>query len=220
MQASHANGDRKIRDCGFWLDRLTTENLTHLGCFAGSRLIRFGLSTEFKEDLTFKALAAVVRGTSGTGHGRRPRPQDLENTEAFLNFLRGAVASTVEAFARRAEHGHEHTPLDGLVGITLPAGTDPDHVMADLKTQLFERLRARAPARLAPTIRVWEAEFLWSDRVPSYPNSHHARAVRQLAKEIIFELDPGIVQFNARASERSVRRSLHRLRHRKMQSGR
>jgi len=185
-----AAGERGIRDCAFWLDRLSATDLAHLATFAERRLIRFGLSPKFKEDLTAKAVAAVVRGVSGKPGGRRPRAQDLENAQVFLNYLRGAVASTVEAFARRAEHRHEHMALDGRIMCPLPAVPAPDQGMLDLGIQLFKHLKARAPVRLGSTIRFWEAQFQWSDRVPPFPNAHHARAVRRLAREIVLELEP------------------------------
>jgi hypothetical protein len=76
----------------------------------------------------------------------------------------------------------------------LPSAPAPDPGLLDLKGQLFKRLTARAPVRLHPTIQVWETVFLYADRVPSCPDAHHARAVRRLARQILLELEPGIIQ--------------------------
>jgi hypothetical protein len=210
---SHANmpehcvsAEHPTPNCAFWLGQLTFDDLKHLGSFAESRLLRFGLARESRDDLVGKAMTAVLRGLTDNLRGRRPRASDMQTRAAFINFLRGAVASTVEAFARRAEHGHKHLDMGQLPGASLPTVPAPDYALLDLKAQLFKHLREKAPPRLHSTIRAWEAVFLWSDRVPSHPDSYHARAVRRLAREIILKLEPGILQTGKRKFCRPIQK--------------
>lgn len=181
---------RESPDCVQWLQQLSAVEYTHLSLFAERRLASFGLPPVFADDLVGKAIASVVFGLYHNGVGRRPREQDMTAHGPFLNYLRGTVASTVEAFARRAEHRHVHTTIFPSEFQLTSDNPEPDVTLIDLKTELFKQLKLRAPDRLTPTIRRWEEVFLYADQVPRHPSRKHAYAVRRLAAEILLEIEP------------------------------
>jgi len=187
-------------DCLQWLQQLSAVDYTHLTLFAERRLASFGLPSMFAEDLVGKAIASVVFGLYQDGTGRRPRKQDVSANAPFLNYLRGTVASTVEAFARRAEHRYIHTEIYLSEFQLTPNNPEPDITLIDLKTELFKQLKLRAPDRLTPTICRWEEVFLYADHVPRYPSRKHSRAVRLLAAEILLEIEPELVSRLAKAN--------------------
>lgn len=181
------------------MDQLTQNDLLHLTKFAERRLRLRRLSASFGEDLVYKALNSVIRGLTSSNNGRRPRRIDLVNDAAFLNYLRGAVCSTVEAFSRRREHWHIHQAItcsshsDQISHDKLVAALADDQKVdvIDLKKVLFAKLREQAPDRLHRTINLWEEVFYWAERIPSDGSAKRARQVRMLAARILHEIDPG-----------------------------
>lgn len=120
-----------------------------------------------------------------------PRLVDLENKSTFLNFLRGAISSIIEAMGRKRQFRAKHTPWeDGMPPaadrVTLTPARNAE--LSDLREQLFPRLRARAPRRLKRTIDAWEAVFSESDRIPARGHRRYVREVKGLAQEILTEL--------------------------------
>ena len=198
--------------CGAWLEQLTGDDLDQLRAFAEHRLQRLGLPAATGHDLVSKALNSVIKGLTTGQEGRRPRPDDVVDKEVFLNFLRGAVCSTVEAFSRKREHRHQHQPIepwDGSNGqspreIEAPSCPDRDMEFIDLKRELFGRLRKRAPARLQHIIDLWEEIFFWADRIPCAGNPKHAYQVRLLARRILQEIDGEINQSLPRRAVRML----------------
>jgi hypothetical protein len=173
------------------LQQLTTAELDHLKQFAEIRLSRAGLITFHAEDLVSKALNSVICGMQDDRKGRHPRPDELETSAAFLDFLRGAVCSTVEAYTRHRELHYPHYTMDvepGVFQMLGPTAPDLDINLRDLKRALFSKLRATAPPRLHKTLDTWEEIFLWSDAIPNVPNARHAYDLRQLARKAFNEL--------------------------------
>lgn len=183
--------------CRKRLDQLTQHDLLHLTKFAERRLRLRGLLALFAEDLVFKALNSVVRGLTSQGNGRRPRAIDLVSEAAFLNYLRGAVCSTVEAFSRRREHRHVHLTIGcsrnsheiGHDDLVAAVAGDETVEMTDLKNVIFAKLREKAPERWRRTIDLWEEVFYWAEHIPSEGSAKRARQVRMLAARILQEID-------------------------------
>jgi hypothetical protein len=116
-------------------------------------LVHFGLPSNRDEDLYQQALYVVLKGIAGQG-GRNPGQEDVETKDAFRNYIRGVINSIAEGWAR-THHRNGHSSLDLIQDIV--AATESAQVeYQDLIVQLFTRLRQRAPARLLPTIDVWE----------------------------------------------------------------
>lgn len=187
------------------MNQLTQNDLLHLTKFAERRLNLRGLSASFGEDLVYKALNSVIRGLTSSNNGRRPRRIDLVNEAVFLNYLRGAVASTVEAFSRRREHWYVHLAIASSgspdeVGENEIMASLPDDrrvEMIDLKKVLFAKLREQAPERLHRIIDLWEEVFYWAKRIPSDGSAKRTRQVRMLAARILQEIDR---EFHSRPS--------------------
>jgi len=176
-----------VQTCANRLSCVSKEELKHLRGFAKDCLERFRLPTTFTDDLTSKAIAAVVQGLSDSGRGRRPRPDNLATHDAFLNFLRGAVASTVEGFAR-GEYRHPKVAVDVVSLASHRSWPDLDIYLVDLRNELFARLRQQVPHSCQQTLDAWEESFFWSDQIPRVPSPNHSRVVRLLAREILDEL--------------------------------
>jgi len=176
--------------CEQHLAGITNEDLHTLGLFAESRLLSLGLSASLAEDMVGKALAAVVSGTEPARGGRKPRPEDVANKEAFLNYLRGAISSVVEAGTRRQRYISVSLNEPGKTEPALTSRTAPetDVEIRDYAFELFSRLRTRAPSHLQPTLEEWEATFAWADRVPSSSSRKHAYELRKLAREVVAEI--------------------------------
>lgn len=186
--------------CRTRLTQLTDEDLAFLNAFAKRRLRRSGLSTEYGEDLVSKALQSVINALIPGQPGRRPRAVHLGSKKEFLDFMKGAVCSTVEAFSRRranrCKHLHVWTWSASLHenGIEIPAKMSPDQdvVLLDLKRALFKKLREAAPCHLHQTISLWEEVFLWSERIPCDGNHKRRRKVQILARRVLQEIAPEI----------------------------
>ena len=161
--------------------------MTH---FAERRLAHFGLDLQSSNDLVQQAIFAILRGISGNG-GRNPNPADLENRAAFQNYLRGVISSVAEGWARTHRREGKNTYAFDLIqeSFTDPVNTQENLEFSDLKTELFSRLRERAPDRLLPTIDAWEK--MPDGRIPCITSRKHVCSVRQLAKEIVLELGYG-----------------------------
>lgn len=177
--------------CEVRLSELSQPDIANLTEFAARRLTAFGLSQLAAEDVAQRALVAVLQGLESDRGGRTPRPVDVEEKNAFLNYLRGAISSIVEAMGRKREFRTEHDQWeDGLSPAADRSTLSPAKIaeMTDLREQLFPRLRARAPWRLKRTIDAWETVFTESDRIPAPGHRRYVREVRNLAQVIISEL--------------------------------
>lgn len=179
----------QTEDCFGRLNELTRQDLEGLAGFAGRRLAHFRLALVFQDDLTGKALQAVVVGAGDPRTGRQPRPRDLASKAAFLQFLRGVVASTVEGYARRGEHRFRHLELEAAIPEAVESGESPA-LWRDFQTQFFQRLRQQSSPVLGATLNEWERECSRTDHVPRISSPHHARAVRLLARNILRQLEP------------------------------
>jgi hypothetical protein len=186
----HASSDSRTR-CEVRLGELEQADIANLTKFAERRLAAQGLNPTAGEDATQRALAAILRGLETDQGGRVPRLVDIENKDTFLNFVRGAISSIVEAMGRKRQFRAEHKPWEDAVAVT----GGPDTVLpsreaelSDLKAELFPRLRARAPRRLRRTIDAWESVFSESDRIPAPGHRRYVREVKTLAQEIVTEL--------------------------------
>ena len=131
-------------------------------------------------ELFHQAFYEVMSGS------RQPRRENVESSKAFLNYLRGAVSSNINAFKRRwhrevlAEHPYE-TAAD------LTADPAKDAEISDAKTELFRLLRIRAPGRLIPTIDAWEKVF--PGDIPAINGYRkYVFEVRQIAQPLFKEL--------------------------------
>ena len=141
-------------------------------------MAHFGLNFEDALDLYQQAVYAIL-------HGRNPNSADLADRDAFLNYIRGAINSVVEGWARTfRREGKKNCSLDLIPELVAPVDTNVE--FSDLKEQLFARLRRRAPARLLPTIDAWEKAP--DGRIPCVTSRKHVFAVRQMAQRIAVEL--------------------------------
>ena len=153
--------------CEVRLNELSPADIANLTGFAERRLAVMGLSPSAGEDATQRALVAILQGLESDQGGRTPRLVDLENKSTFLNFVRGAISSIIEAMGRKRQFRAKHTPWeDGMPPAADRVSLTPaqNAELSDLRGQLFPRLRARAPRRLKRTIDAWEAVFSESDR--------------------------------------------------------
>lgn len=147
--------------CEQLLAELTSEDIHNLRCFAEGRLLHLGLSAGLAEDAVGKALTSVISGTEAGRGGRKPRPEDVANKAAFLNYLRGVISSAVEAGTRRQRY--TMVPLDppgkGEAALASRPASETEVEVRDYAFELFSRLRTRAPSHLQPTLEAWEATF-------------------------------------------------------------
>jgi hypothetical protein len=166
-------------------------DLANLTEFAERSLAAKGLNPSAGEDATQRALAAILRGLESDQGGRVPRLVDIENKDAFLNFVRGAVSSIIEAMGRKQQFRNEHELWQDGMAVSEPGSQlTPSQLaeLSDLRDQLFPRLRAQAHRRLRRTIDAWEPVFTESDRIPAPGHRSYVREVRELAQEIVTEL--------------------------------
>jgi hypothetical protein len=173
------------------LSELSAADIANLNEFAERRLAATGLNPVSGEDVTQRALVAILQGLESDQGGRMPRLVDVENKGTFLNFVRGAISSIVEAMGRKLEFRSVHTPFeDGMPPPSARVAITPAESaeLADLRDQLFPRLRARAPRRLKRTIDAWQSVFAESDRIPVRGHRRYVGEVKGLAQEIISEL--------------------------------
>jgi len=173
--------------CQARLGELSEADFTGLERFA-QWLLDARLLVGAAADVTHSAVESLLLGMA-TDRGRKPRPVDLTDRPAFLRYMRGVVASKVDAASRRNENVPPVVELsnDMVVDENTPA---KNAELADIKVHLFEQLRERAHWKLLPTIEAWEKVFEGSDRIPAV-NGHrqYVIEVRLLAQEIVSELD-------------------------------
>ena len=173
--------------CQARLGELSESDFTGLERFA-QWLLDARLLVGVAADVTHSAVESLQLGMA-TDRGRKPRPVDLTDRPAFLRYMRGVVASKVDAASRRNENVPPVVELsnDMVVDENTPA---KNAELADIKVHLFEQLRERAHWKLLPTIEAWEKVFEGSDRIPAV-NGHrqYVIEVRILAQEIVGELD-------------------------------
>jgi hypothetical protein len=177
--------------CEIRLGELLPVDITNLTEFAERRLAAAGLNPASGEDVTQRALAAILRGLETDQGGRVPRLMDIESKSAFLNYIRGAISSISDAMRRKRQFRTQHEPWSDNLGLSADrTARTPAKLaeMADLKDQLFPRLRARAPKRLQRTIDAWESVFTESDRIPAPGHRRYVGEVKALAQEIVTEL--------------------------------
>jgi hypothetical protein len=174
--------------CEIRLGELTDLDIADLVEFAEWRLVTLGLPASLGKDLTQMGLEVIIQGME-TGQGRRPRPEDVSDKQAFLNYVRGVIASKSEAQGRKPEFRCPHEPPDE----ELPNGAlaSPELVaqVNDLQQQLFPLLKERSPVRLQATIAAWEQVFTYADRIPSVRNQRkYIREVREISQAVLSEI--------------------------------
>jgi hypothetical protein len=186
-----SNGDLRA-GCEVRLNELEQSDIADLTHFAECRLASLGLPPSAGEDVTQRALLAILRGLESDQGGRMPRRENIEHKEAFLNWLRGAISSIIEAMGRKREFRNPHAEWDdndGRSNIALDKTPSSQAELNDLATQLFDRLRQRTPKRLHPTIAAWEHVFDQSDRIPDVKGRRkYVHQIRYLARDIVSEL--------------------------------
>ncbi len=177
--------------CETRLREFTKADSADLTEFAECRLVVNGISPTNGEDLTQRAIQLVLQGLEMDKGGRRPRLVDVTDKPAFLNYLRGIISSLVYGMTRKSGFGTRCIRLEDVDTAEAPhdnGASVRDVELGDLRDQLFPRLRARAPARLHPTINAWEAVFTQTDRIPAPVQRRHAREVQDLARKVLTEL--------------------------------
>ena len=179
-----------LKRCEAFLREITAEDIANLTEFAQARLAALGLPPCSGEDVVQRAFESILRGLETDRGGRRPRPVDVASSEAFANYLRGAVSSKAEAMTRRREWRHEpYEANEGTVETGEARTPAMDAELADLAQEFFCRLRQRAPSRLMETIDAWEGVYLDSDRIPAVRGQRrHVGEVRDLAQSVMLEL--------------------------------
>ena len=180
------------------LNQLTQTDLNKLAEFAEHRMGGLPRARFAAEDVVQKALLAIIRGTRRGGEGRRPSQEAVRNKDAFLHYVRSAINSVVEAMRRPQELRFIHETMDRqkdpesherVIVPAAPPSPDTDPAMADLKQELFTKLRKIAPARLLPTIAEWEKTFFWATQVPVGKDRHHRDQVRLLAMRVLRQIE-------------------------------
>lgn len=181
-------------ECWEFLNSITNEERSQLIYFAQRRLSHFALRIDRDEELYQQALCSIVQGIhrqesdDSTQEGRKPRPVDVQSRPNFLNYVRGAINSIAEGWARpNQRNGYRamHYPLD-VVQEFIAAPKDTSVDFRELSTELFSALRKQAPAKLLPTIDAWEKAP--DGRIPRVTNRKHVFAVRKLSQKIAREL--------------------------------
>jgi hypothetical protein len=176
--------------CEVRLSELERSDITNLNEFAECRLAIKGLDPSGGQDATQRAFAAILRGLESDQGGRVPRLVDVETKEAFMNYLRGAISSIVEAMGRKREFRRESEPWMDTLGEIDRNAPNPANLaeLSDVRDHLFEQLHARAPRHLKRVLAAWKPIFAESDRIPGAGNRRYATEVKALAREIITEL--------------------------------
>ena len=177
--------------CETRLNEITETDTNDLTEFAECRLVALGASPSHGEDVSQRALLLILQGL-GTGQGgRRPRLEDLRDKPAFLNYVRGAISSIVHGMTTKSDFKAQQPPRDDDAPALDAADDSPaEHAeLADLRDQIFTRLRKRAQPHLQQTIDAWEAVFTESDRIPTPGSRKSAHEVRLLAKDILSQID-------------------------------
>jgi hypothetical protein len=183
------------------LDHLTRLDLAALRIFAEHRLARVGLDPNLGADIVQDALCAVLRGLNSAKVGRHPRPSDLEDKAAFVNYLRGVINSLVAVERRKDVHKFNHCQLDGQEPrlsddgryprkeIEGPVCVENDVDWRDLQNVFFSELRKRACPRLEAIISDWETVWRWSNRIPvPIPKRRLRKDIRLLARDVLDEI--------------------------------
>jgi hypothetical protein len=173
------------------LGELKATHITSLTGFAERRLASMGLPLSAGEDVTQRALLAVLKGLETDQGSRRPHLEDLQDIDTFQNFLRSVISSLIEGMSRQTEFRKKETWDENTaaahVGSTGSSWAPAE--LNDFQRELFARLRARAPQRLQPTIDLWQKAAFDADRVPALTNQKYAHEVRLLARKILAELE-------------------------------
>lgn len=173
------------------LNSITSKERTDLIRFAYYRLKHFSMPVDWDQDLYQEATAAVVRGLEGIeGEGRKPNAWALKDKENFNKYLKGAIRSIAEGWARtwRKTHQKQHDSADLMYEVLMSPHRGQVEYL-DLVSKLFNRLHQIAPARLLPTIVAWEQAL--DGNIPTVTSRKHTAAVKQLAQKILVEM--GIV---------------------------
>jgi hypothetical protein len=165
--------------------------------FADSHLAKRGLWATTGRDLVQDALLAILCGFQTGPHGRHPRAEDLADSSAFANYLRGVLWSLIEAETRKRRHWPAHEPLsaenndgeDRELWLDLNAANPADETsFADLKNEFFRRLRARCPGYLMPLAARWESVFP-GDGIPlNGAHRRHRAKLLGLARKTLQEM--------------------------------
>jgi hypothetical protein len=173
------------------LAEITADDRAALLQFAECLLVERGISTSYGDDITQRAFEAVLVGLQNLEGGRKPRLVNVASKQAFLNYMRGIVASLVYALTQKKEIRRWHQPWSDNMAPTRSEQLTPANQaeLQDLREQLFPRMRARAPRRLLRTIDAWEAVFLQSESIPARGHRRYVREVRALAQEVLAELN-------------------------------
>jgi hypothetical protein len=182
-------------ECWELLNSITNEERAQLIHFSQCRIAHFGLTKIQAEELYQQALCSIIQGIhreeddKSKRKGRKPRPIDVQSRANFLNYVRGAINSIAEGWARLRKTGHHcslnHCSLDVIQDVvSAPADTSVE--FRELKSSLFSALRKRAPSRLLPTIEAWEQ--LPDGCIPCVTGRKHVIAVRKLAQKIARQL--------------------------------
>jgi hypothetical protein len=186
--------------CEARLQEIREDDIAGLKNFAEYRLMSLGRSSDEGEDIVQFALAAVVQGLESEDLGRRPRLQDVVDKRAFILYLQGIIVSRIqcETKSRRIKAYHQHTPIaedagqaargEGVV-LRAPTPTAAEQAaLNDFQSELFARLRQRAPQRLRATLEEWEKVFQDSDAIPSPSFRKYRVELRGLAREVLEEI--------------------------------
>ena len=184
------------------LGQVTEQQYRQLGQFGDHRLARLSLHSAEGSDLVNKVVESILTALEEGQSGRHPRLEDLADVPSFLRYLRGAIKSVASLEAKKQNirgcceslddcyQDGDEKPKAPKHEFQAPMSLDQDAELKDLQTVLFQRLRARAPARLSSLIDEWENQFLWTDSIPLNGSHRQYRAaLRALAKEVLLGLE-------------------------------
>lgn len=177
--------------CEARLNEIEEADRANLQEYAECRLVVLGASPRYGEDVTQRAFQLVLQGLEMGQDGRKPRMTDVVNKPAFLNYLRGVISSVAYGIIRKSGFRAEHKPWDDDRPGTAAPGNSPEQnaELNEFRYQFFQRLRKRAPERLLSTIDAWESVFTETDRIPAPSRREYVAEVRNLAKEVISEIE-------------------------------
>jgi hypothetical protein len=179
------------------LNDLSAVDLTRLTDFAQSRLGRLHGGRMAAEDALHSALHSIVRGTQKGKSGRRPKLEAVRTKDAFLNYIRSATNSVIEAAQRRREVLFIHESIhqawnaaetETTILLAANQGPDADPVLVDFKVEMFSRLRQKAPRRLQRAIDEWEQSFFWTNGLPPGGPSRDRNKLQQLSGRVFKEI--------------------------------
>lgn len=177
-----------------------------------SRWLQRCLAVTDAEDLVDQAILKLLLGERDPSLGRHLRPRNCVDMDAFMACVKGIINSDLNNTISAARNKYEHIFLgnpeeDGAIEPEDPQNASDLLSRRDLHRVFFKRLYARIENQpsLLIAVKDWEQRSLDDDLIGAPGlNRDHVYRVRQLAREVISELDTSISPALDRGKELSL----------------